>query len=136
MRTPEEFRDKAKEKAISHWNLHECSLCGVGYGFEIDSNLNVFFSTSCGCASSSPKLSDWKEIANIYNVQTNPEVIKKMDGFWGFNNGDNMKDFREQLPEEGARIEIVSPPEQGQGKRVEVYSKNTVWIDGDKWRGI
>ena len=45
-----------------------------------------------------------------------------------------MKDFRIELPEKGARIEIISAPEQGEGKRVEVYSKNTVWIDGCKWR--
>lgn len=47
-----------------------------------------------------------------------------------------MKDFREELPEEGTRIEIQSAPEQGEQKRVEVYSKNTVWIDGCKWRVV
>lgn len=85
-RTAEEFKAQAKVKNITQWPGHNCPKCGytVGYYFQGE---NVFFDNGCDCFSGQNlKPRTWEEVANRYNMQTHPDVIKKMDEHWGFIN--------------------------------------------------
>jgi hypothetical protein len=85
MRTPEEFKQKVKERKVDFWISHPCSMCNypVGYVFK---GKKVFYDNGCYCTNSPSKLTErkWEDVADKYNQQNHPEVIKRMDEFWGF----------------------------------------------------
>jgi len=57
--------------------------CPLSYIFNGDS---VFYNSGCGCCSADDHQSrSWKDVADHYNMQTHPDVIKKYDEFWRFN---------------------------------------------------
>jgi len=84
MREPEEFQKQVKEKRIAYWHIGECWMCNYPLGFHfIDGN--VFYDNGCNCTSGrnlNPRT--WEQIAEMYNMQSNPKFIKKMDKFFGF----------------------------------------------------
>lgn len=87
MRTAQEFKQQAKERNITKWHIRECSICGypLAYFFSPDFE-EVAFDSGCDCTSGGPNYQrrSWESVAEIYNMQTQPDVIKKMDAFWGF----------------------------------------------------
>lgn len=83
MRTPEEFKRQAELKGISYWPAHDCSICGVSVGTEIE-NGQASYRSACGCSWSPNHSYGWEFVAERYNMQSNPDVIKRMDEFWGF----------------------------------------------------
>ena len=85
MRTPEEFKEQAEKLNITFWPGHNCSLCGYQVGFYFADG-NVSYDNGCDCTSGqnlNPRT--WEDVAKRYNMQSHPEVISRMDEFWGFN---------------------------------------------------
>ena len=85
MKTENDFKEAVKAKGINFWQVHSCSLCGYGCGFMFEGHL-VDYDSGCYCTScpSLPGKRDWADVANFYNSQKNPSVIREMDEFWGF----------------------------------------------------
>ena len=84
MRTAEDFKEQLQKRNITEWQIRDCSICGYTLRFMF-LNGYVFFDRGCFCVNS-PAIeeSSFEHIAEIYNRQTNPAVIKDMDIFWGF----------------------------------------------------
>lgn len=84
MPTPSEFKFAARVHNIDHWELHNCTFCGYRCGF-IFVNEKVYYDHGCYC-SVKQKLrnSDWAEVADWFNIQTNETVLKNFNKFWGF----------------------------------------------------
>lgn len=83
MRKPEEFKQQSEKNGITFWKSHECSICGAEVGTEII-NGEPSYRSACRCAWSPNHSYGWDKVAERYNMQTNPDVIKRMDEFWGF----------------------------------------------------
>ena len=84
-RTGNEFREQAIKLNLHYWENHKCSICNesIGYYFFAYPSYEVVFDSGCGCSSGyNPQPSSWGEVARFYNMQTNPDVIEKMDEFW------------------------------------------------------
>lgn len=84
MKYPGDFTNKAKEKNIARWILHKCSMCGYPCGFRFYPDGSVGYDSGCFCSSQPVRHSGWGEVAEHYNEQTNDEVIKEYNEFWGF----------------------------------------------------
>lgn len=83
MRDPKEFKLQAELKNITYWPSHDCAICGKSVGTEIV-NGEASYRSACGCAWSPNHSHGWENVAERYNMQSNPVVIKRMDEFWGF----------------------------------------------------
>lgn len=81
-RLPSEFQRIVEQRNIVEWLPFNCSLCSVPYGFHF-LNLGVVFDSSCGCASSLPRPSSYREVAEFYNSHIEGSR-KEFDEFWGF----------------------------------------------------
>lgn len=88
MRTPEEFKLHARKHRISYWPVRECSICGYQLGYHFSVSGNVAFDPGCDCVRYRPGFvaRSWQEVANLYNLQTDPRVIEGYDFFWHFSN--------------------------------------------------
>ena len=85
MKTAEQFREQAIKLGLHYWEHHTCAICGepVGYYFFAYPNYEVVFDSGCGCTfGSNPHPSSWEDVAEFYNMQTNPDIINIMDKFW------------------------------------------------------
>lgn len=85
MKTPEQFKEQAEKLKITYWPSHDCSICGVSVGTEIH-NGEPSYRSSCNCGSSPNHSHGWQKVADRYNMQTHPDIIKEMNEFWGFDN--------------------------------------------------
>lgn len=94
MKTGEEFKLQAELKGITFWKSHDCSICGVDVGTEIE-NGEASYRSACGCAYSPNHSHGWGYVAEQYNRETNEKVIGEMDEFWGFNL--NIKDELKEM---------------------------------------
>lgn len=85
IRKPEEFQRHAIDHNITRWPHHDCAICGVWTAF-IFADGEVFYDSACACSDfdSYPHPRTWLDIAQHYNIQTNPNVIAQMDAFWHF----------------------------------------------------
>lgn len=83
MKTGEDFEKQAKEKGITRWLIHDCSMCGYHCGFYFRGKV-VEYDNGCGCVMNPRSPRTWEDVAEHYNMQTNKKVIKEMDKFWGF----------------------------------------------------
>jgi len=84
-KTGEDFKKQSKEKKITKWIIHNCSMCNYGCGFIIGwGKTGVGYDNGCSCSWSGVRPSSWNDIAEHYNLQTNKKVIKEMNKFWGF----------------------------------------------------
>jgi|AntDeeMinimDraft_5_1070356.scaffolds.fasta_scaffold03970_6 hypothetical protein len=83
MKTAEQFKNQAELKGITFWESHKCGLCGAPVGTEIK-NGEASYNSSCGCGQSPNHSHGWDNVADRYNMQSNEDVITKMDEFWGF----------------------------------------------------
>lgn len=83
MKLPIDFERQAKLKNITWWKSHECSICGAPVGTEIV-NGQASYRSACGCAWSPNHSYGWDHVAERYNIQNNPDVIARMNEFWGF----------------------------------------------------
>lgn len=84
MKTADDFKKQVKEKVITKWLMHDCSICGYhcGYYFKGD---EVKYDIGCNCGSRQPlDPRTWENVAEHYNMQTDKDVIKEMDKFWEF----------------------------------------------------
>lgn len=82
----EDFRIQAQEKGVTEWRFRKCSLCKVPIGFMFQGS-TVLRDTNCNCVpyTTQPEEVSWDAVAGVYNLQTNPDTIQKMNEFWGFN---------------------------------------------------
>jgi hypothetical protein len=82
-RTADEFRRQAKAKALWRWVVHRCAVCGYPHGFRFTDD-RVAYDGGCLCAPQPVREADWHEVADHYNLQTDPDAIRRDDEFWGF----------------------------------------------------
>jgi len=90
-RNAKEFEQKAKEKGITKWNMHDCSICGYKCGYIIRGD-KVTYDPGCDCVNGPERESSWDHLADHYNRnqrENNEHIeqkfIDEMDEFWGFN---------------------------------------------------
>ena len=86
-RTGKDFQLRAKERHIKRWNIGRCGICeyDIGYDFLIDGN--VIYDNDCYCTYYGEypiNISSWDKIAQRYNSQTDPDIIRKMKKFWAW----------------------------------------------------
>ncbi len=84
MKKPIDFQISAQKNGITRWDVHNCSFCNYACGYVFE-GVQVFYDSACDCVTYSylqPR--DWNCVAAQYNMQTNDEVIKKMNEFWHF----------------------------------------------------
>lgn len=84
-KTAEDFKQKVKEKGITKWFIHSCSFCNYPCGFLFKQDGTAWYDAGCDCSRQPPSPSNFDEVAELYNMQSNPEFIQTMDEFWGFN---------------------------------------------------
>ena len=86
MKTAEDFKKSAIENNIHHWPVHDCSMCRYECGYLFDyQGHEVVYDHGCDCTRRYEKsLLNWDSVAEQYNMQTNPDVIKKMNEYWRF----------------------------------------------------
>ena len=84
MKTEEQFKEQASAKDIINWPIHNCSICKYQCGYYFEPDGSVYYDNGCDCGGSGGSYRTWKEVADHYNRQTNPEYINKMNEFWGF----------------------------------------------------
>ncbi len=84
MRTVEEFKESAEKNNITKWNVNDCSICNYHCGYIIR-NGQVMYDSGCDCVShSNLQPRSWEDLAEQYNMQDHPNVIKEYDEFWKF----------------------------------------------------
>ena len=84
MKRASDFEKAQKENAISRWPIHDCAICGYHCGYVFRGE-NVFYDSGCSCGNFNgfqPR--DFESVADHYNMQDSPRVIKEMNEFWGF----------------------------------------------------
>ena len=81
-----DFQVMAFKKIPSKWPIHKCSICGYQCGYLFDKDAErVAYDSGCYCAGrENVNEVSWSQLADYYNMQTNPEYIKEMNDFWGF----------------------------------------------------
>lgn len=106
MRQASDFKERAKALRITHWPHHPCAFCGVWTQFIFDGG-EAYYSSACGCSSFQirPSRVTWEYVADFYNMQTQPEVIAKMDKFWHFDEEVTPSTEVDILPWSDERIE-------------------------------
>ncbi len=83
-RSAEDFKKQAKEKGITRWVIHHCSMCDYPCGYLFNGD-KVEYDAGCGCVTYRDVQSrTWDNVAEHYNMQKNEKVIAQMDKFWGF----------------------------------------------------
>lgn len=81
--TGEEVKKAVLEKDISSINHHDCCICGFMVKYLVVEG-RLFFDPSCNCSSGGgPEPCDWEEAAKWINVQSNPEIKKKLAARFG-----------------------------------------------------
>lgn len=83
MRHAEEFERAARERGITRWPLHNCSMCHYQCGF-VFSDGQVAYDAGCYCSGGGLQPRTTEDVAAQYNMQRHPDVIAKYDAFWGF----------------------------------------------------
>lgn len=84
-KTAEDFRLQAEKENITEWFQRRCAFCKypMKYLFQ---NGEVLYDSGCDCVSYPYVIQkrSWEDIAEGYNMQTNPEVIEIINNFWKF----------------------------------------------------
>ena len=84
MRSELEFQKIVTERDLKVWQIHDCSMCRYPCGFIFEDG-DVGYDSGCDCTGGSPiQYREWSDVADHYNRQSNPDVTKNMDDFWGF----------------------------------------------------
>ena len=87
MRTRIDFQVAAFYNKPGKWFIRECSICNYPLCYVFSPCFEyVGFDKGCNCSLKGTNIAEcsWSDLANYYNMQTDPEYIKKMDEFWGF----------------------------------------------------
>jgi len=85
MKTAEDFEKQAELKGITTWESHDCSMCGYVVGYEFHGK-DVYYDNGCDCTNGrNLNTRTWEDVAERYNIQSNSEVIDRMNKYWGFN---------------------------------------------------
>jgi peptide methionine sulfoxide reductase MsrB len=78
------FRERAEKYGIKRWEIRSCDHCGASLGFVFERG-HVSWDGACDCANFfGLRPSTWERVAQVYNDQDDPKVIKEMDKFWHF----------------------------------------------------
>jgi hypothetical protein len=90
MKTGTDFQQAAKDRNISRWCIHNCSMCDYPCGYIFCENHNlVAYDNGCDCTKRYfHRPTTWDHVAEQYNKQTHPEVINEMNEYWGFKDVD------------------------------------------------
>jgi len=98
MRDVSEFIEKAKTRETFKWKIHHCSICNYHCGFLFfnHSDYDVLYDAGCHCAWTFYFPRSWDAVAEHYNFQTDPEVIKIMDEFWGFDKDNKITEMQDE----------------------------------------
>jgi hypothetical protein len=84
-RLPSEFEQAVKNHGITFWYRTDCTLCGYACGFHFKNGL-PFYDNGCHCSGNQGVMRPrtWDDVAESYNIQTHPDVIKRHNEFWHF----------------------------------------------------
>ena len=82
-KTIEDFQEQARKKGINYWYIASCTMCNYRMGYSIIENA-VLYDNGCDCYRQGVRNASWEEIADHYNMQSNANVIARMNEFWGF----------------------------------------------------
>ena len=78
-----EVEEAVNENNITCWFPFKCSICGETYGFYFNCG-QVTFNGACGCCSIfGDRVTNYQEIANIYNSNKSEEFRKEMLSYFG-----------------------------------------------------
>lgn len=84
-KTGKDLKEAIESNGIEEWQMHNCSICGYlcGYHFK---NGKVYYDNGCYCTNNPDNLSprSWDDVAEQYNMQTNSNIIDKMNDFFNF----------------------------------------------------
>lgn len=98
MKTANDFKQAAREKNITFWGVHNCSMCGYECGYVIQGDY-VSYDAGCNCTyGSGLEPRSWEDLAAAYNLNAGaPDVeerskkhpafaesVKEDREFWGF----------------------------------------------------
>ncbi len=83
MKTAEHFARAAHEHGITYWPIRACSICGYQLAYLIDRDV-VLYDPGCDCTYQSYERRSFGDLADHYNMQSNPDVVAQMDRFWRF----------------------------------------------------
>lgn len=75
--TVEELKQAIKDKGITRWIIHECSMCGYPCGYYFCGDI-VKYDSGCDCVGYI-NISErtWEEVVNQYNMQIDWAENKK-----------------------------------------------------------
>ncbi len=86
MKTADDFKKAAKEIKPMKWNIRSCSMCDYPCGYVFVEQYEIVgYDSGCDCTRRYiVNRSSYDDIAIHYNRQKNPEYLKEMNKFWGF----------------------------------------------------
>lgn len=87
-KTAVDFEKAVKEQGIRTWPVRKCSICDCPLYFNFHDDGSVSFDSNCNCVTYTAPLrpSSFDIVADVYNSQICPEVLGRMNKFWGFEN--------------------------------------------------
>ena len=71
--TGTELRESCESQGIKVIEHHNCSICDVAVSYQVDTHGRIYFCSSCGCASSLPRLTTWDDAAEFVNMQNDEQ---------------------------------------------------------------
>lgn len=91
IRTKEELQKQAKEKEITFYPVHECSMCRYMCGYLIEDDI-IGYDSGCDCVSyNNIEERSWEDLTATYNLnqpENNPnikqEYLDKLNEIWKF----------------------------------------------------
>lgn len=83
-----DFQKAVIERKIMRWGIRNCSICEYPLAYLFLEDNSVHFDSGCWCVTPHIKIrfSSWQAVLDFYLAQTDENVIKSFNAFWGFNN--------------------------------------------------
>ena len=90
IKTTEELKTQAREKGITRWKIHNCSMCGYPCGYIINGDI-VQYDSGCNCVQGELQERSWEDLAETYNrnqPENNPQIkqeyLDEVNEVWQF----------------------------------------------------
>lgn len=102
-----EFMNAARESKLKRWPILRCGICNAWHDFVFEGD-EVKYDVGCLCRGTCLKPSSWDEVADHYNIQSNPHLIREMDAQWGFTPGQKFEVKEKEKAKEEAKVAQLS----------------------------
>jgi len=95
-RTIKDFQMAIERKNITFWLNHRCGGCEYPCGYYFKRGF-IEYDHGCDCTGScNTSQRIWKDIKEQYDMQTNEDIIKEYDEFFGFNETEAIEEFQKK----------------------------------------